>query len=98
MKVETRGFVEEVTGEGSSVLSSALAAGRMITGTLKSTIEQQAPSTARDAHRRIASAACLGAYGGMAVWALNRLTVDNEAAGEAALALAGVSLGLISEP
>lgn len=100
MKVEDGGIVRyasDGTGEDSGALSSALAAGRMIKGTLASSLEE-ASDGVEGAHRRVASAACLGAYGGLALWAINRLTVGSKPAGEAALVVAGVSLGLLSKP
>ncbi len=91
-------LAEDGSGEGSSVLSSALAAGQMIKGTLKHVVDQQAPEVSCSVHDRVARIACLSAYGGLALWSVNRLTVRDDRVGDASLAVVGVGLGVLSGP
>lgn len=81
----------------SELLDQALLAGASIGTTLDAHTQAHLDPEAKawlDAC--VARAAAAGAYGGMALWALNAFTARSEPTGRLAEVLAGIGLGLIS--
>lgn len=81
----------------SELLEEALAAGGMIRAVLSGATQARLDDAEiRRVDAWLGRGAAAGAYGGMALWTLNALTVKSEAAGRAAEAIAGLSLGILA--
>lgn len=81
----------------SELLEEALAAGGMIRAVLAGATQARlGDADVRRVEAWLGRGAAAGAYGGMALWTLNALTIKNEAAGRAAEAIAGLSIGLLA--
>lgn len=89
--------IEDGLPARSQLMDQALAAGAAI----RSTLDDLARASLADGDRRrvdgwLGRTAAASAYGGMALWTLNALTVQDETAGRAAEAIAGLGVGALA--
>lgn len=85
-----------LTELGSSTLDAGLNAGQAIAGTLAGLTQPKLTLAQRDRlHRLLAGLAARGAYAGLALWALNALTADDDSVASLSEALTGLSIGVL---
>lgn len=90
-------FAHDDEPRRSKLLDEALATGTSLQRTLDAlTRAHLSPEDKAWLDTHIARAAATAGYAGMAAWALNAFTVDDERTGRFAEALAGIGLGVLS--